>query len=84
MLHFFFPIFLGICLQAQGLGIQTMRNAHPLLLQSRLSSLLVSQHFLLFKDPLGLKGGPIPHLQEAAFVPCFRDILGATQMYWYQ
>lgn len=80
----FFPLFFRYLFASPRPGDTNQRNTHPLLLQSWRSSLLVSWHLPISKDPLGLKGGPNPHLQEAAFVPCFRDLLGATQTYWYQ
>ena len=84
-LHFFsFFFFFRYLFASPRPGDTNQRNTHPLLLQSWLSSLLVIQHLPLFKDPLGLKDSPNPRLQETAFMPRFRDILGTTQMYWCQ
>ena len=83
-LHFFSFFFFRYLFASPRPGDTNQRNTHPLLLQSWLSSLLVIQHLPLFKDPLGLKDSPNPRLQETAFMPRFRDILGTTQMYWCQ
>ena len=68
-LHFFFFFLFRYSFASPRPGDTNQRNTHPLLLQSWLSSLLVSQHLPLFKDPLGLKSGPNPRLQKQLLCP---------------